>query len=118
MPERPRWRRGRSRSPRTADAGRRVAGRTGAFGLSVAGVIDVGKTGEVTFRAKGAGGCQLWLHEAHVLEYEAGDCTAGRSITLTLAEGRHPYTLYLTTSTGAAGLPVLSVASRTRAYMI
>lgn len=92
-----------------ADARRRVAGRTGAFGLSVAGVIDVGKTGEVTFRAKGAGGCQLWLHEAHVLEYEAGDCAAGRSVTLTLAEGRHPYTLYLTTSTGAVGLPTLSV---------
>ena len=76
----------------------------GAFGLELSGWIDVPAEGEVTFSATGAGGCQLWLHEAHILEYEAGDCAAGRAITLRLAKGRHPWRLALTSVTGPDGL--------------
>ncbi len=69
------------------------------FGLSVRGWIEVPAEQEVTFTAQGAGGCQLWLHEAHILEYELGDCAQGRSTTYKLAAGRHPYKLYLTART-------------------
>jgi hypothetical protein len=69
------------------------------FGLSVRGWIEVPAEQEVTFTAQGAGGCQLWLHEAHILEYELGDCVQGRSTTYKLAAGRHPYKLYLTAKT-------------------
>lgn len=78
--------------------------KAGAFGLSVRGWLEVPAEGEVTFSAEGAGGCQLWIHEAHILEYEAGDCASGRSIALPLAKGRHPFRLGLTTRSGTSGL--------------
>ncbi len=76
----------------------------GAFGLSVRGWLELSAESNVTFSATGAGGCQLWIHEAHALEFEAGDCASGRSITLLLAKGRHPFRLYLTTRSGVDGL--------------
>ena len=82
----------------------RLAKESGHFGVAVEGWIEAAAEGEVTFTATGAGGCQLWLHEAHILEYEAGDCAGGRSITMKLAKGRHPYRLYLTAPTGPEDL--------------
>jgi hypothetical protein len=82
--------------------------RKGAFGVAINGIIYVPETGDVTFSAKGAGGCQLWLHEAHVFEYEKGDLIDGRSITLKLENGVHPFRLYLTTDDGLSGLVHLS----------
>lgn len=76
----------------------------GAYGFALHGRIDVEQEQEVTFTARGPGGCQLWLAEAHILEYEAGDCVNGRAITLKLAPGKHVYKLYLTTTAGPAGL--------------
>lgn len=81
----------------------RAAGRQ-AYGLSLRGWIEAEAEGEVAFSAAGAGGCQLWIHEAHILEYEAGGCAAGRTAALKLAKGRHPFRLYLTTADGADGL--------------
>ncbi len=78
--------------------------RKGAYGVAISGVVDVSETGDVTFSAKGAGGCQLWLHELHALEYEKGDLKEGKSITLNLAKGLHPFRLYLTTDNGYDGL--------------
>ena len=92
-----------------------LAGRTGgrpAFGLSLRGWIDVPQTADVAFSAVGAGGCQLWIHEAHILEYEAGDCAAGRTAALKLAKGRHPFRLYLTTADGSAGLCSVTAGTR------
>lgn len=66
------------------------------IGALVHGVLELPEAREVTFEAKGEGGCQLWLHEAHILEYEAGDCAQGRRITLSLAPGRHPWRACLT----------------------
>lgn len=80
----------------------------GAFGVAIEGYISVAETGDVTFSAKGAGGCQMWLHEAHILEYEKGGCANGRSIVIKLEKGLHPYTLYLTTDNGHPGLCDLS----------
>ena len=85
----------------------------GAFGLSIRGWLEVSAQSNVTFSATGAGGCQLWIHEAHALEFEAGDCADGRAITLLLAKGRHPFRLYLTTSSGVDGLCQVS-AGETR----
>ncbi len=85
----------------------------GAFGLSIRGWLEVPAQSNVTFSATGAGGCQLWIHEAHALEFEAGDCVDGRAITLLLAKGRHPFRLYLTTSSGVDGLCTVS-AGETR----
>ncbi len=85
----------------------------GAFGLSIRGWLEVSAQSNVTFSATGAGGCQLWIHEAHALEFEAGDCVDGRAITLLLAKGRHPFRLYLTTSSGVDGLCQVS-AGETR----
>ncbi len=82
----------------------RLAGESGPFGLAVEGWIEADAEREVTFTAKGEGGCQLWLHESHILEYEAGDCAQGRAIAVKLAKGRHPYRLYLTAPTGPASL--------------
>ncbi len=88
-----------------ADALRaRLAKESGPFGVAVEGWIEAAAEGEVTFTATGAGGCQLWLHEAHILEYEAGDCANGRTIAMRLAKGRHPYRLYLTAPTGPEDL--------------
>ncbi len=83
--------------------------KTGAYGLAIRGWIDVSATGDVTFTSTGAGGCQLWIHEAHALEWEAGDCTSGKSVTLNLAKGRHPFRLYLTTTDGTGGLCSLTM---------
>lgn len=88
----------------------RAAGRQ-AYGLSLRGWIDAEAEGEVSFSAVGAGGCQLWIHEAHILEYEAGDCTDGRTAALRLAKGRHPFRLCLTTQSGAEGLCAVSAGS-------
>ena len=74
----------------------RLTKENGPFGVAIEGWIEADAEREVTFSATGAGGCQLWLHESHILEYEAGDCATGRSITMKLAKGRHPYRLYLT----------------------
>ena len=83
----------------------RLAKENGPFGVAIEGWIEADAEREVTFSATGAGGCQLWLHEAHILEYEAGDCTGdGRSITMKLAKGRHPYRLYLTAPKGFGDL--------------
>lgn len=82
----------------------RLAKENGPFGVAVEGWIEADAEREVTFTASGAGGCQLWLHESHILEYEAGDCAAGRSITMKLAKGRHPYRLYLTAPKGFSDL--------------
>ena len=86
----------------------RLAGESGPFGLAVEGWIEADAEREVTFTAKGEGGCQLWLHEAHIQEYEAGDCANGRSITMKLAKGRHPYRLYLTAPEGHSSLCAVS----------
>ena len=86
-----------------------------AFGLSVRGWLEVEEDSEVLFSAEGAGGCQLWLHEAHVLEYEAGDCSEGRSISFSLAKGRHPFRLWLTSTQGVAGLCKVAAGSLTLA---
>ncbi len=78
---------------------------TGAYGVSVRGWIEVPAERDVTFTASGAGGCQCWVHEAHALEWEAGDCAArAKRVTLKLAQGRHPFRLYLTTTSGKSGL--------------
>ena len=83
----------------------RLAKESGPFGLAVEGWMEVDAEREVTFTASGAGGCQLWLHESHILEYEAGDCAPNsRSITMKLAKGRHPYRLYLTAPKGFGDL--------------
>ena len=79
-----------------------------ACGLAMRGYIDLPVAQAVTFKAVGAGGCQLWLHEAHIFEYEAGDCVQGRATTYKLAAGRHPFRLYLTTKNGTAGLCAVS----------
>lgn len=84
-----------------------------AYGVSLRGWIEVSTETDVTFSATGAGGCQLWLHEAHILEYEAGDCTDGVSITMTLAAGRHPIRLYATTTGGLSGLCAVTAGSTT-----
>ena len=60
------------------------------------GVIEVEAEREVTFRAEGTGGCQLWVQGAHILEYEAGDCAGGCTYTLRLAAGSHPWRACLT----------------------
>lgn len=83
------------------------------FGLSLKGWIECATETDLAITATGAGGCQLWLHEAHVLEYEAGDCTSGRTTTYKLAAGRHPYKLYLTTTNGAQGLCKVTLGSQT-----
>ena len=84
--------------------------RKGAFGVAVDGFIYVPETGDVTFSAKGAGGCQFWLHEAHILEYEKGDLNEGRAITLKLENGVHPFRLYLTTDDGYEALAKVTSA--------
>jgi hypothetical protein len=81
-----------------------------AFGVAINGIIYVPETGDVTFNAKGAGGCQLWLHEAHIFEYEKGDLIEGRSITLKLENGAHPFRLYLTTDDGYEALAKVTSA--------
>ena len=85
---------------------------TGAFGLSIRGWWEIPSETELTLRATGAGGCQLWLHEAHVLEFEAGDCIAERQTTCKLASGRHPFRLYLTSKAGQAGLCSVTAGSQ------
>ena len=96
-----------------ADALRaRLAKESGPFGVAVEGWIEAAAEGEVTFTATGAGGCQLWLHEAHILEYEAGDCANGRTIAMRLAKGRHPYRLYLTAPNGPTSLCAVSAGDR------
>lgn len=65
-------------------------------GALVHGVLEVESEREVVFRAEGTGGCQLWVQGAHILEYEAGDCAAGRTYTLRLAAGSHPWRACLT----------------------
>ena len=82
----------------------------GAFGAAIDGFIYVPETGDVTFSAKGAGGCQLWLHEAHIFEYEKGDLIEGRSITIKLENGVHPFRLYLTTDDGYEALAKVTSA--------
>lgn len=82
----------------------RLAKESGHFGVAVEGWIEADAEREVAFSATGEGGCQLWLHEAHILEYEAGNCADGRSITVKLAKGRHPYRLYLTAPEGPEDL--------------
>ncbi|MBR4317805.1 MAG: sulfatase-like hydrolase/transferase [Kiritimatiellae bacterium] len=74
------------------------------FGIAIRGWLEVPTEQTLTFTAKGAGGCQLWLHEAHILEYEMGDCTDGKQTTYKLAAGRHPFRLYLTSKKGKQGL--------------
>ncbi len=86
---------------------------SGAFGLSVRGWLEVSEEGSVAFSAKGPGGCQLWLHEAHILEYEAGDCSEGRAIAMTLAKGRHPFRLWLTSANGPDGLCAVTAGALT-----
>ena len=81
---------------------------TGAYGVEVRGWFEAPAEGDRAFAAKGPGGCQLWLHEAHILEYEAGDCVEGRAITLRLAQGFHPWRLFLTTADGPSGLCALT----------
>jgi hypothetical protein len=83
-----------------------------ACGLAIRGYIDLLTEQDVTFKAIGAGGCQLWLHEAHIFEYEAGDCVKGRQTTYKLAAGRHPFKLYLTTRTGEQGLCTVTAGSQ------
>jgi hypothetical protein len=83
-----------------------------ACGLAMRGYIDLPTEQEVTFKAMGAGGCQLWLHEAHIFEYEAGDCAQGRATTYKLAAGRHPFRLYLTTKDGVNGLCTVSAGAQ------
>ncbi len=80
---------------------------TGAYGLAIRGWLEVSAEQYITFTALGAGGCQLWIHEAHALEWEADNCTTGKSITLKLAKGAHPFRLYLTTTDGIKGLCTL-----------
>ena len=80
-------------------------------GVLVHGLLDLPEETEVAFRAQGAGGCQLWLHEAHILEYEAGGCAQGRAIALRLAKGRHPWRACLTApfvTLTANGAPLLA----------
>ena len=72
-----------------------------AYGLSLRGWIEVDAEKEVTFTASGAGGCHVWLHEAHIIDREAGNCQAV-TITMKLAKGRHPIKLYLTQKADAA----------------
>ena len=43
----------------------------------------------------------VWLHEAHIIDREAGNCQAV-TITMKLAKGRHPIKLYLTQKADAA----------------
>jgi hypothetical protein len=74
------------------------------FGVAIRGWIDISAEQDITFTARGLGGCQLWLHEAHVLEYEVGDCKNGKKTSYKLAPGRHPFRLYLTTTNGRLGL--------------
>lgn len=88
------------------------APKQGAFGLSVRGWIDVPAEQDVTLSAVGAGGCQLWLHEAHVLEYEAGDCVNARATTYKLAAGRHPFKLYLTSKEGTDGICSVTIGTQ------
>lgn len=66
------------------------------YGLLRHGCLTLSKPCAVTFRATGAGGCHLWLHEAHLLEWEAGDCLSGRAITVHCEAGRHPWRACLT----------------------
>lgn len=71
-----------------------------AYGISINGWLTVPAKGTYTFSGTGTGGIQLWLHEAHILEFEAGECTAGRSISMPLEAGRHPFRLYATIPPG------------------
>ncbi len=65
-------------------------------GVLAHGEIEVEAEREVVFEAKGAGGCQFWLQGAHILEFEAGDCAAGRRYAIRLGKGRHPWRACLT----------------------
>ncbi len=67
------------------------------IGLLRHGCLTLEEPAVITFEAHGGGGCQLWVHEAHILEYEAGDCAdAPRRFTLALEKGRHPWRAALT----------------------
>jgi hypothetical protein len=90
------------------DMNAKLKDRNGSFGVAINSFINVPETGDVTFGAKGEGGCQLWLHEAHILEYEKGDLIDGRSITLKLEKGAHPFRLYLTADDGYESLAIPS----------
>lgn len=85
------------------------------IGVLLHGVLEVPEERDVTFAATGAGGCQLWVHEAHILEYEAGDCAQGRRFTLRLAPGRHPWRACLTAplvTLTANGTPLIAASPR------
>ncbi|MBQ9693401.1 MAG: sulfatase-like hydrolase/transferase [Kiritimatiellae bacterium] len=73
----------------------------GAYGLSLRGWIEVAEEGEVTFTATHCPkGCHVWVHEAHIIDREAGDCD-NVSISIKLAKGRHPVRIYLVKKEGA-----------------
>lgn len=75
-----------------------------AYGSSSIWWINLEKESFVTFTAKGDGGLHIWLHGAHIMGYEAGDCKSQQRITLRLASGLHPLRVYQTTQMGIAGL--------------
>ncbi len=70
------------------------------YGISITGWFTAPSNGDYTFSGSGSGGIQLWLHEAHILEFEAGDCANGRAIIIPLEAGRHPFRLYATIPPG------------------
>ena len=58
--------------------------------------LDLPEDATLTLRAEGPGGCHVWIHEAHVLDYEAGACLTPRAYPLALRKGRHPIRAALT----------------------
>lgn len=75
-----------------------------ACGITSVWWINLQAEEDITFTAQGEGGLHLWLHGAHIMGYEAGDCKTPHAITLRLAQGRHPLRVYQTTQKGTAGL--------------
>ena len=75
-----------------------------AYGVALSGWIEMLADGEMTIATHGSGGLHIWVHEAHVADFEADPKRSETSVTLKLAAGRHPLRLALTTHTGTAGL--------------
>ncbi|MDO4528224.1 MAG: hypothetical protein Q4C03_05520, partial [bacterium] len=81
-----------------------------AYGYASIFWINLEKEASVTFSAQGEGGLHIWLHGAHIMGYEAGDCNIQRTLNLRLAPGLHPLRVYQTTRNGIAGLVQWGVA--------
>ena len=82
-----------------------------AFGAECTGWLNVPETGTVNITTRGSGGVHIWLHDAHVADFEADSKRTDTAIELKLAAGWHPVRIAVTTQTGLAGLPAIALGS-------